>query len=79
MELINKTKTNFLVGKDAKGKDVFFRVGRSMKFADDLAKTLLRYDGIESQESLSDGVANVVKEAEAKSKADAEAKAKSKK
>ena len=61
MELINQTKTNFLVGKDKKGKDVFFCIGKVMKVETDLAKTLLRYEGVNSLESLKVKAEEIIK------------------
>jgi len=52
MELINQTKTNFKVGKDKEGNDIVFKIGEVRTFDDELGKTLARYEGINTLESL---------------------------
>jgi len=66
MELINQTKTNFLIGKDKEGKDIFFRIGKVMKLDENLAKTLLRYEGIDTVDSLKDKAETIVNKAKSK-------------
>lgn len=66
MELINQTKTNFLIGKDKEDKDIFFRIGKVMDIEEKLAKTLLRYEGIDTVDSLKDKAEKIVNKAKSK-------------
>jgi hypothetical protein len=51
-ELINQTKTNFNIGVDKDNKPIVFKIGQIMEFDENMARTLERYKGIESVESL---------------------------
>ena len=52
MELINQTKTVFKIGKDKKGNDITFGINKVISVDESLGKTLLRYDGVNTLESL---------------------------
>ena len=78
MELINQTKTVFKIGKDKEGNDIFFRINEVRDFDKDLGATLLRYEGINTLESLKAKAVAIVSEAKAASPAPVElAKSKS--
>lgn len=68
MELINQTKTTFHLGLDKNGKEISFRINEVREFDDSLTKTLLRYEGINSVESLKAKTEKVISDAKAKSK-----------
>ena len=70
MELINQTKTNFKVGKDKEGNDIVFKIGEVREFDKELSKTLLRYEGVNSLESLKTKSEKVFANASTKSKTD---------
>lgn len=52
MELINQTKTNFILGKSKDGELLTFKVNEVRSFEEDQCKTLLRYEGVNTVESL---------------------------
>jgi len=52
MQLINQTKSEFKLGKDSEGEEIIFRVGEVKDFDKGLSATLLRYEGINSIDSL---------------------------
>lgn len=68
MELINQTKTVFKLGKNKEGNDVNFFVGEIREVSEELAKTLLRYEGINTLNSLKVESEKVFARAKAKSK-----------
>ena len=65
MELINQTKTAFKIGKDKEGGDIFFRHGEVREFSDSLGATLLRYEGINTLESLKSKAVEIFDQAKA--------------
>lgn len=74
-QLINQTNTNFNIGLDKDGKPIVFKIGKIMEFDDNMARTLERYKGIESVESLKSKVETTFsKKSSKKSKAKSKVK-----
>jgi len=76
-ELINQTKTNFNIGLGKDKKPIIFKIGQIMEFDENMARTLERYKGIESVESLKSKIDTTFsKESDKKPKAKSKAKSK---
>ncbi len=66
MELINQTKTNFKLQNNPAGQAVFFKIGEVKDFDKKMAETLLRYEGINTLDSLRAKADKTFTEAKAK-------------
>ena len=74
MELINQTKTRFRTGSEKDGSPIFFNIGEVREFDEKVGKMLLRYDGINTVESLKANVEKTFAKGKAKSTPKAESK-----